>query len=143
MGEDSLVGQLRVYLQGQPEVRFAYLFGSQASGRANAMSDVDVAVCVDRECLAATPYGYRAALIAQLSQVLGVQAVDLVVLNTASPALRFQVIRYGLLLFARSDAERVEFQVRTFNEYQDTRYLFREHQARLEERLVAGQFGRG
>ncbi|MBI3961922.1 MAG: nucleotidyltransferase domain-containing protein [Deinococcus sp.] len=143
MGKDALVSQLRAYLQGQPEVRFAHLFGSQATGRANVLSDVDVAVLVDQGCLAAGPYGYRAALIAELSQVLGTQAVDLVVLNTASPTLRFQVIRYGQLLFARSDTERVEFQVRTFNEYQDARHLFREHQARLRERLATGRFGRG
>jgi len=40
---------LTEYLAAQPDVIAAYLFGSQATGRARAGSDVDVAVLLDEE----------------------------------------------------------------------------------------------
>ena len=41
---DQLTSVLTDFLMHQPDVRLAYLFGSQAQGRAHALSDVDVAV---------------------------------------------------------------------------------------------------
>jgi len=43
------VTALTEYLAAQPDVIAAYLFGSRASGRARAGSDVDVAVLLDEE----------------------------------------------------------------------------------------------
>jgi predicted nucleotidyltransferase len=44
MDSDSLVERLKEYLSKRQDVAFAFLFGSQASGMATTLSDVDVAV---------------------------------------------------------------------------------------------------
>ena len=43
---ERLLDQLIAWAQTQPEILALYLYGSQAEGRANALSDVDVAVLV-------------------------------------------------------------------------------------------------
>ena len=77
------------------EILEAYLFGSRATGRAHADSDVDVAVYLAEERPAEAGLGYAASLAADLMRVLGTSAVDVVVLNSAGPLLYRQVLRHG------------------------------------------------
>lgn len=53
-------------LAPRDEVLEAYLFGSRATGRARAHSDVDVAVFVEEAALRRQDYGYAAQLTAHL-----------------------------------------------------------------------------
>ena len=96
-----------------PEIGLAFLFGSAASGRMTAESDVDVAVffepapdidrCEDiREALAKATH----------------REVDLVILNQASPILRMQVLKNGIPLI-KNEKIYEEFFVRTLSEYDD------------------------
>ena len=41
-----LLAELIDWAQGQPEILAPYLYGSHAEGRANGLSDIDVAVLV-------------------------------------------------------------------------------------------------
>jgi uncharacterized protein len=91
-------------LAARPEVLEAYLFGSQATGRAQPHSDVDVAVYVDEGRAAGAGYGYAAELTAVLMSALGSNAVDVVVLNQAPPVLYHRVLRDGRRLLARDPA---------------------------------------
>ena len=73
------------------------------------------------------------------------ERLDIVLLNDAPALLRHRVIRDGILLFARSDAERVRFVLRTIREYQDLEPRLREHTCRrvlrLRERRANGRYG--
>ena len=60
--ERRLAGALAL----REEVLEAYLFGSRAAGRAQAHSDVDIAVFVDESALRRQDYGYAAQLTAHL-----------------------------------------------------------------------------
>lgn len=102
---DELAERLTKVLATRPEVLEAYLFGSQATGRAQAHSDVDVAVYVDEQQAVDTGYGYAADLTAALMSALGTNAVDLVVLNRAPPVLYHRVLRDGRRLLARDPAQ--------------------------------------
>lgn len=86
-------------LEPRDEVLEAYLFGSHAAGRAQAHSDIDIAVYV-REASAAG-YGYAAELTAWLMRALGANDVDVLVLNRAPPALYHRVLRDGRRILAR------------------------------------------
>lgn len=108
-------------LRADPIVRLAWLFGSRARGTERRDSDVDVAVLVDDACVAGA-----AATKDTLFRVIGAAAgavrsdlIDLVLLNHAPVLLRHRVLRDGVLLFARSDAERVRFVHGTLTEYLD------------------------
>jgi len=98
---NTLVGALAAALASRTEIREAYLFGSHALGLAQAHSDIDVAVYVDEPALAASGYGYAAALTAFLMQQLATNAIDVVVLNHAPPLLYHRVLRDGHRVVSR------------------------------------------
>ncbi len=94
--------RLVVALEARPEVQDAYLFGSQTTGRAQAHSDIDVAVWISAEPPQAGPFGYAAELTAHLIAAPGMNEVDLVVLNRAPPLLYHRVLRDGRRLLSRN-----------------------------------------
>ena len=101
---------------GAAGARFAYLHGSQASGRAAAGSDVDVAAWFGRAVdswSVALPDG-----------------VDLLVLDTAPLELAGRVALHGRLLLEVDPAERVEWEATTRKVYLDE--LPRRDQARRD-----------
>jgi predicted nucleotidyltransferase len=88
-------------LAPRAEILEAYLFGSSATGAAQAHSDVDIAVYVDQGRPAVSAYGYQAELASALIAALGRNDVDLVVLNHAPPLLYHRVLRDGARILSR------------------------------------------
>jgi predicted nucleotidyltransferase len=95
----------------------AYLFGSQARGRAGPASDLDLAILLATDP-PPTLQGLHLDLADRLGAELGCR-VDLVVLNRAPVDLIHRVLREGELVFERDRAARVRFEVRARNEYFD------------------------
>jgi len=83
----------------------AYLFGSQAEGRAHRESDVDLAVLLDFETYpnAKERFEARLRLIADLEGLLQRNDVDLVVLNDAPPELGARVVTEGKRLYCSDE----------------------------------------
>jgi predicted nucleotidyltransferase len=100
-------------------VLVAYLFGSQAVGRAGPASDYDIAVLFAPEASAAERGRWRLELIGRLIDVYHSDAIDLVILNDAPPLLRFEVIRVRHVLYNSDDEARFAFEVRTMQEWFD------------------------
>ena len=88
-------------LEPRDEVLEAYLFGSQATGGAQAHSDIDIAVYVDEARSVQSGYGYAAELAAHLMGALGTNEIDVVLLNRAPPVLYHRVLRDGRRILAR------------------------------------------
>jgi len=112
------------FCKSRPEIIVAYLFGSQATGKAGPLSDVDLAFLIDpvlSEAKGRGRYGYHAQLITELIKLLATNDVDVVILNEAPLLLKFKVIYHGRVIFSRSEKERLAFHVKAFNEYQDFR----------------------
>lgn len=108
-----------------------YLFGSLARGQETGLSDVDIAVLL--EDLPTDLLGFTLKLMDELSVILG-DRVDLVLLNEAPPLLRHQVIKYGRVIYSKSEEDRVRFEVRSEREFLDLRILLnRYNQVLLEE----------
>lgn len=106
----------------------AYLFGSVARGEAKAGSDIDLAVLY-RETPPATLDGLGLDLADALAAATG-RAVDVVVLNRASPDLVHRVLRDGILVVENDRRARVRFEVRLRNEYFDLLPYLREYRRR-------------
>lgn len=124
----------------QPEVVAVYLFGSQATGKAAQRSDVDVAVLLEDDFdLAADPF-YRLDQASALQARLG-REVDLIILNQASLLLRYQVLRYGQLIFERDHRQRIDFEVLSRLLYFDFRPILEALHARQAQRIKEGSFG--
>ena len=81
----------------------AYLFGSEARGRAHRESDVDVAVLLDRRLLSSTRerHNYRIELTSELIALLHRNEIDVVVLNDAPPLLARRIVTEGRRVFRR------------------------------------------
>ena len=118
-GVHGLRDRLAGPLAADASVRLAWLHGSHARHTAREESDIDVAVLLDPEH-AASPAS-RKDSIWRLAGALGREVpsdrLDLVFLNDAPALLRHRVIRDGVLLFARSEVERVHFVRRTIRDY--------------------------
>ena len=94
-----LVDALVASLVGHEGVVSAYLFGSEAQGRAHRESDVDVAVLLSRNVYprAADRFEVRLRLTGRLQAAVR-REVDLVILNDASPQLVRRIMTGGCRL---------------------------------------------
>lgn len=135
-GVDDVLERLRAgaptALEGEPVV-VAYLFGSQARGRARPGSDVDVAVLLTDDVPPADYLDVQLRIARRLASVSRLGDLDVVVLNDASLPLRGRVVADRQVVLSRDEAARVEYESRTFREFTD----FRLHADRLDRELLA------
>jgi predicted nucleotidyltransferase len=138
----AVLDTLRERLERRPEILEAYLFGSHARGEAAAHSDLDIAVYVDRERLPPAPWGYAAELITDLMAGLGLNQLDVVVLNDAPPLLYHRVLRDGERLLSRDLAATTTREGYAYSRYCDYLPQLRKIDRELARRLANGSFGR-
>ncbi|MCD6289321.1 MAG: nucleotidyltransferase domain-containing protein [Anaerolineae bacterium] len=140
-GISEITQSLKDVLAKQPEVKLGYLFGSHARGRAHKLSDVDVAVLL-AEGLSEREMGeIRIRLTAELMRALRSDAIDVVILNLASPLLRHRVLRDGKLLYSADEATHVRFVEDTYLLYLDHRHLYDILDETMFRRMREGRFG--
>lgn len=99
-----------------PQVRLVYLFGSHAGGEIGPLSDIDLAMALDRD---APISRLRGELAHRFAEALDAGPVDLIVLNQAPIELAYAVIAEGRALYQRSLAERVEYEADVMSRYGD------------------------
>lgn len=97
-------------------LQVALLFGSAASGKRHAKSDIDVAFLFDRPVDVV-------ALANDVIRLLSTDNIDVVDLRRASPLLKFAVAEKGLLLYEREKGLFNEFYSLAFRRYVDTKKL--------------------
>ena len=90
MPDENLVRAILAALDTQPGIRLAILFGSLASSRGRADSDLDLAVDVGHRLTA----GEKLAMMNQLAERTG-RTVDLVDLHSVGEPLLGQILRHG------------------------------------------------
>ena len=116
-------------------VVLAYLFGSQAEGKARPLSDVDIAVLlgpqVDRERWSQV----QLDLIGELMNLFHRNDVDVVILNRATPLLTHEVVRFGQVLYEAEPGTQVDYEVAALRRYVDTEPLRQLQDHRLLERV--------
>jgi uncharacterized protein len=107
------------YFRERDEVIALYLFGSSAAKRKTRESDIDIAVLIDdsgseKKYLERCRKEYYEA-----SPGFSLGPVDIVILNTAPPFLKYQVLKKGRILFDRGKKLRVRFTEKAITEYLD------------------------
>ena len=117
-------------LLGCDKIVFAYIFGSFAQGKARADSDIDIAI-------------YLAAAI-ELETYLEIKVclaegckreVDLVILNEATPFLRYEIQRNNIPLFSRDRALETQYKIKTLFEYSDVKKYLDLYYSKTIQRL--------
>jgi len=129
------------FFAADERVQIAYLFGSQAQGRAGERSDVDVAVRVSGAPSLEERDALRTAWEEALSELLGRNDVDVVVLNGADLFLRYQVVKQGQVLFEREPGLALENWRRTFKEYVDVKPLWERFTRLIRQSIREGKIG--
>jgi len=112
----EILEALRKIFKSEEKISVAYLFGSHAKKLNTPVSDIDIAVL-----LSETPknlFEYYLYLVNKLSRIVG-DDLDLIILNTASPLLKHQIIKYGKIIYTRNEKERIMFESRAESEYLD------------------------
>ena len=132
---------LKEKLHEKEEIIFAYLFGSKVTGTSNKLSDVDIAIYLDRHNMPkSSPYGYKSDLIVEMEEELG-EEVDIVILNEASLFLAYNILKEGQLIMCRSDEKRTEFHFRVVRDYLDFKPFIQVQNYYLKERIKKGSIG--
>ncbi|SHF32456.1 type VII toxin-antitoxin system MntA family adenylyltransferase antitoxin [Caloramator proteoclasticus] len=101
----------------QFDIKLVYIFGSYAKGTNTKNSDLDIAILLGEY----TPYD-KINLISELAGILNRDDIDVVILNDANSILKFQVIKYGKIVYKVSEYEKVIFESKTMDEYMDMEY---------------------
>ena len=131
---EDKIKNLAAFFEGEKRVLVAYLFGSYARGLETPQSDVDIAVLLSE--IPEKALEYYLHLERRLAEVLE-NDVDLVFLNDAPPLLKYQVIKYGRLLFSRDERVRVMFEAKSLCEYLDFNRVLKRYDECFMKRILA------
>jgi predicted nucleotidyltransferase len=127
--------ELIAYLEAQPVVLAAILFGSAAAGRLHPESDLDLALLFADD---GVPDAFAALdLRAALEQRAG-RDVDLIVLNRAPTILAFQAAKKGRLIVCRDPRAYQRYIVRLISEYADFKRIRRPIEEAVLKRRIYG-----
>jgi predicted nucleotidyltransferase len=128
-GITERLGRLKPLLERDQRVIFAYLFGSLARGAARPLSDVDIALYLgDYDNKAEV----KLELYARLSDLLGTDEIDLVILNDAPLSLVGRILRHRRLIADTEPFVRHAFESRIIREFFDF--------SRMEEAILSRRF---
>lgn len=111
----AVINSLKRALEKRPEVLFAYLHGSFAKD--SGFRDIDIALYLKE--VPASPLEYELALEAEFMHAVAGYPVDVRVLNNCPLSFRYHVIKEGIVLIARNDDARSDFQEATLAQYFD------------------------
>lgn len=104
--------------KGEPVV-FAYLYGSAATGRQHARSDIDIAVYLDATVPTDRYLDVSLDLAGRLSDGLGIGNIEVLILNAAPLTLLGSVLKERKVVYSVDEPSRVKFESRSFRVFVD------------------------
>ena len=108
--------KLATLFKQDQRVQFAYLFGGLATGAPKPLSDVDIAVYLDAASVNAVT---KLDFVGIVSDTLGTDEVDVVILNTAPTSLTGRILKQRKVLVDNQPFLRHLFESRTMREFFD------------------------
>src|SRR5216683_5637698 len=104
----------------QSPVNAAYLAGSLSTRTTfGHLTDIDVAILLMEQIKSDQFLDYQLYFFSELAKRLESDNIDVMILNQASLLLKLQVIKYGQILFSRSEKQRVSFEAKAVMDYLD------------------------
>lgn len=134
---ETLRQALQRAFYGEP-ILVAYLHGSHANGHADDESDVDIAAVAERPLPKSERFKLQLRLMHRIAEETGIplDEVDFTILQDAPMLLQYNVIRRGICIFERTKSDRIDFELRTEQAYEDELpYLERETELTLHRIL--------
>ena len=126
---ESIREYLKKIFEERPEVELAYLYGSVARGEANKLSDIDLAVYLEKGCDSGS---VRMELVSEIASLI--DDFDLVILNEARPLMAYNIVKDGIILFEESPTMKAEIESNIVRRYLDMKpYLLRHAEEMLNK----------
>ncbi len=127
---------VQAWCESQP-VRLCVLFGSQATGKTHAHSDVDLAVWPS-EPLASTQ---KLQWVTDLTRLVGSEVSLVIVSPELDPVLGFEIVKNGRLLFQREPELWLKERSRLWHAYNDSLPFRRGAYKRLQQFIRENPYG--
>lgn len=106
-------------LTGVPEIAAVYLYGSQATGTALPISDIDLALVLSADARPDDPL-FAERIAVRIAEALGTSLeIDAHTVDALPLAVLGRIVTTGILLFERDPSRRVEFETSTRRLYFD------------------------
>lgn len=122
MEKESLLEKLDEFLVQvnlQYPIEFAYLFGSFATEKNNNESDIDIAIMFQEKYESKKEVIIKGNIIDMGTKYFQ-RKLDVITLNSATPLLKYEVVKNGILLI--ESERRAEFESLALREYFDFQY---------------------
>lgn len=124
----NIIEKCKEVLMEYKEILFAYVFGSYVQGKIRLDSDIDIAIYLEDEI----DLDRYLAIKMKLTEVCK-REVDLVILNEATPLLKYEIYRNNIPIFSRNRDIEARYKVKLLFEYNDIkRYLDMAYQKNIE-----------
>lgn len=127
---ESKIKELTQSLKRIRGIQAVYLFGSQAKQSAGSLSDVDVAILIDRKRSSTAQREVGLTAFQTITRILDRNDIDLVELDRAPTILRYAATVHGRPLFVRTGHDTHRLRFRMMRDFEDFRpYLERRRHA--------------
>ena len=139
---DKQKRQIRDYFRSRPEVAAVYVYGSQVSGRAGPLSDVDLGVLLKKQVRQDESGDLQLEYIGAVQDIIKIDlAADVKLLNQDdSLAYLAEVLGKGELLVVNDKAGQEEFAHRVAMLYPDFYPVLQQYYAVMEQRIMEGTY---
>lgn len=135
MNFEEINQKIRPIFEKDKDILFAYVFGSQVIGRTNFESDVDVAVYLDEKRVKDF-FEKRLKLMGDLEGIFKKQTEVVILNEIRSIFFKFVIIKEGKVIFERDHLKRVDFELKTMEDYYDYQpFLEKYNQAYIKREL--------
>ena len=106
-------------LFAEKKILFAYFFGSRATGNATENSDYDFAIFFSERTSENERFKARCKLMSQVEAILKKPSDVLSLNDTKGILLKFSIIKERKVIFEKNHSKRLDFEVKTMNDYYD------------------------
>ena len=137
---DSIIDKAQAFILNidkKYKIKFAYMFGSQATGKASKDSDVDLAIYLIEGYTAVEQVYIRGDIIEE-GKTFFKKDVDIVLLNNASLLLKYEIIHDGIII--KDDEKRSDFESLSLREYFDFRYYSDIYDSAVIEKIKKDEY---
>ncbi|MBI2459336.1 MAG: nucleotidyltransferase domain-containing protein [Parcubacteria group bacterium] len=121
--QDKNIKSISNILKKRQEVSFAYLFGSQAKGKAGPLSDLDIAVFFNHKVSKDERNSIRYDIKDEIEIALEMpDKVDVIPLNDAQPLLEREVVYKGKIIYNKDDEARAHYEAGAIGRWLDWKW---------------------
>lgn len=137
--KDRLV-KLGEYFEKRHDISVVYLFGTLALGEVRPLSDIDIVVLLRDKDNHQNEFKLKLELLSELTNLLGTEEIDLVILNRCPISLAYHAISEHCILFERDAQKRINFETKIIDSYLDFSSFRKIQQKYLLEQLKEGTY---